>query len=70
MPCPQNLNIAAILRFHTLHSAYSLKDWAKGLYGGLEIKADKCNRCKECEQKCPYKLLITDLLKEAKNSLT
>jgi len=70
MPCPQNLNIGAILRFHTLYSAYGLKNWAKNLYTGLEVKADKCNECVQCEPKCPYKLPIADLLKKAKSDLT
>jgi predicted aldo/keto reductase-like oxidoreductase len=70
MPCPQNLNIAAILRFQTLYSAYGLKNWAKNLYGGLEVKADQCNQCGQCGPKCPYKLPITDMLKKAKTDLT
>ena len=66
LPCPQNINIAAILRFHTLHSVYSLKAWAKKLYSGLEEKADRCNKCGECQVKCPYKLPIIDMLEKAK----
>lgn len=70
MPCPQNLNIAAILRFQMLYSAYGLKNWAKKLYGGLEVNAEKCNQCGQCEPKCPYKLPITNMLKKAKSDLT
>lgn len=69
MPCPQNINIAAILRFHTLYEAYSLKTWAKKLFNGLEIKADKCTRCGECEPKCPYKLPIQKKLQKAQRDL-
>jgi uncharacterized protein len=65
MPCPENLNIAAILRFYTLYSSYGLKNWAKKLYSGLEVKADKCTICRECESKCPYTLPITSTLQEA-----
>jgi uncharacterized protein len=65
--CPQNLNIAAILRFHTLHEVYGLKKWAQKLYRGLEIDVDKCDGCQECELKCPYQLPITNMLKKAKN---
>ena len=70
MPCPQNLNIAAILRFHIFYGAYGLKKWATKLYDGLEVKADKCNGCRQCEDKCPYKLPITDVLKRAKSDFT
>lgn len=58
MPCPQNINIPAILRFHNLLETYGLKEWAKKLYCGLEVKADRCSGCQECEPKCPYNLPI------------
>jgi hypothetical protein len=66
MPCMQSINIAAILRFHMLHDVYGLKVWTKKLYGGLEVKADRCTRCGECEVKCPYQLPIVDMLEKAK----
>jgi predicted aldo/keto reductase-like oxidoreductase len=65
LPCPQNLNIPAILRFHMLYEAYNLKNWAKKLYDGLEVGADKCIKCGECEPKCPYNLPITEMLEKA-----
>jgi predicted aldo/keto reductase-like oxidoreductase len=61
LPCPQNLDIAAILRFHTLSANYELKNWVKKfqkLYKGLEVGVDDCTKCGECEQQCPYKLPI------------
>lgn len=66
LPCPQNINIAAILRFHTLYEVYGLKGWAKKLYNGLEVKADRCTRCGECEVKCPYQLRVANMLEKAK----
>jgi predicted aldo/keto reductase-like oxidoreductase len=65
LPCPQNINIAAILRFQTLYEVYRLKVWARKLYNGLEAKVDKCTKCGICEPKCPYKLSITTMLKKA-----
>jgi hypothetical protein len=70
MPCPQNLNIAAILRFHTLYSAYGLKNWATKLYDGLEVKVDKCSECGQCIAKCPYQLPITSMLQKAKDDFS
>ena len=70
MPCPQNLNIAAMLRFHTLYSVYGFQNWARNLYGGLEVKADRCNGCGQCTPKCPYQLPITDMLQKAKDDFT
>jgi predicted aldo/keto reductase-like oxidoreductase len=65
MPCPRNVNIAAILRFHTLFEVYGLRAWAKKLYSGLEVKADACSGCGECEPKCPSKLPIQNKLQKA-----
>ncbi len=65
LPCPQNLDIAAILRFHALSNTYGLKNWAKNLYGGLEIDVSSCSGCGECEPRCPYELPIIELLLEA-----
>ncbi len=65
LPCPQNINIAAILRFQTLYEVFRLKVWAKKLYNGLDVKVDKCTECGICEPKCPYKLSIASTLKKA-----
>ncbi len=69
MPCPRGVNIPAVLRFHSFYSTYGLKNWAGKLYGGLEGKADKCNNCRECEPKCPYKLSIQKMLEKAHRDL-
>lgn len=68
-PCPQNLNVPAILRFYMFADAFGLKKWAKKLYEGLEVSIYKCTGCRECEQKCPYRLLILNMLKKAKTKL-
>jgi len=65
LPCPQNIDIAAILRFHTLSTTYGLKNWAKKLYNGLDVNAAECTECSECEPKCPYNLPIVSMLKDA-----
>lgn len=69
IPCPENIDIAAVLRFQAFAEIYGLKQWARKLYGGLEIKADKCSDCGVCEPKCPYQLPIIDMLKEANKKL-
>ena len=70
MPCPEKINIPAILRFNSFYTVYGLKNWARKLYGGLEIKPDKCTQCGECQQKCPYNIQIENMLKEAHANLT
>ena len=69
LPCPQNLNIAAILRFYTLSVTYGLKKWAKKLYEGLEVGINDCTKCGECEPKCPYKIPIINMLQKAQTNL-
>lgn len=69
LPCPQNIDIAAVLRFHTLSATYGLKNWAKKLYNGLEVNVNKCTECDECEPKCPYNLPILSMLKDAQACL-
>jgi predicted aldo/keto reductase-like oxidoreductase len=65
MPCPEKVNIPAVLRFQSFMEKYGLEGWAKKLYDGLEAKADKCNGCGKCEPKCPYRIQIIDKLKKA-----
>jgi predicted aldo/keto reductase-like oxidoreductase len=65
LPCPQNINIPAVLRFHTLFEVYGLKGWAKKLYKGLDVRVEKCTSCGECRLKCPYQLPVTKMLKKA-----
>jgi predicted aldo/keto reductase-like oxidoreductase len=69
LPCPQNLDIAAILRFHTLYVTYGLKNWAKKLYEGLEVGVNECTKCGECEPKCPYEIPVMSMLQKAKKDL-
>ena len=69
MPCPNNINIPAILRFQMLHDIYGLKNWAKKRYNGLEVKAEKCEHCGQCIPKCPYNLPIKNQLERAKQEL-
>lgn len=70
MSCPEKVNIAATLRFESFYSVYGLENWAKRLYGGLEVKADKCTSCGQCEPKCPYNLPIQRRLKQAHEKLS
>ncbi len=69
LPCPQNIDISAILRFHSLSTTYGLKNWAKKLYNGLEFDVTKCTECGECEPKCPYNLPIMYMLQKAQMDL-
>jgi predicted aldo/keto reductase-like oxidoreductase len=65
MPCSQNINVPAVLRFLGLAEVYGLRVWAKKLSSGLEVEAIACTGCGECEPKCPYKLPIVDMIKRS-----
>jgi predicted aldo/keto reductase-like oxidoreductase len=69
-PCPQGLNVPAILRFCQFGETFGLRDWAKKLYEGLEVDVEKCTECRECEQRCPYRLPVMSKLREAKAKFT
>jgi predicted aldo/keto reductase-like oxidoreductase len=69
LPCPQNLDIAAMLRFHTLSVTYGLKNWSKKLFDGLEVGVENCTECGECETKCPHKIPIISMLQQAQKDM-
>ena len=69
LPCPEKIDIAAVLRFHTFYTDYGLKNWAKKLYSGLEVNAGNCTECGECTQRCPYNLAIIQKLQKAHSEL-
>lgn len=64
MSCPEKINIPAILRFYDFFTIYGLKNWAHKLYGGLDVKSNKCTNCGICQQKCPHNLPIVCTLKK------
>ena len=64
-PCPQGILIPIVLRHLFYAREFGLEEWARGRYSMVEVKADSCERCGECEEKCPYDLPVMDLLEEA-----
>ncbi len=67
MPCEKRgLKVPMILR----HLGYAkrfpgLMEWAQGRYKMVEVQADECDQCGECETKCPYELPVRVMLEEA-----
>lgn len=64
-PCPQGIDICSVFLFDGYYTRYGLQEWAKMRYHGLPARADSCLECGECEEKCPYRLPIRQMLKEA-----
>lgn len=70
LPCPENVNIPDVLRFHNLLEAYNMEDYGKFRYNMLEENghwfpgsfAFRCTECGDCLPRCPEKLNIPGLL--------
>jgi len=69
-PCPQGIRIPIILRQLAYYKYYGLKEWARGRYKMVEVKADSCIECRQCVEKCPYGLNVPEMLKEAHTLLS
>lgn len=69
-PCPQGIKIPVILLMDGYYQRYGLADWARERYQQLvDITPEQCIDCGLCEEKCPYKLPIRKLIREAHNRL-
>jgi len=63
MPCEQGVQIPSVLMFQAAAKRLS-REGVKGWIGKAMESVGQCIECGECEQKCPYHLPISDLLKE------
>ncbi|MCL2789837.1 MAG: aldo/keto reductase [Desulfobulbus sp.] len=71
MPCPEGVNIP---RNFMLYNDYHLTDnekmraHIKNIYGNLILEpgemADRCQRCGQCEEKCPQQLPVSEAMAE------
>jgi len=69
-PCPENVAIPGIFDLMNYYTVYGLKEWACTEYDKIGTaekderrKADACQECGECEEKCPQKIDIMQRLK-------
>ncbi len=68
MPCPEGVNIPAILSFY---NEYNMTEKAKDIKGKYwdhitpKSQARKCVRCARCEDICPQKIPVKNVLLEA-----
>ncbi len=72
-PCPQGIEIPKIFQAYTYHNVYGLHELAKNTWKKYQekpgITSDSCVDCGLCEEKCPQKLKIRELLKMAESKL-
>ena len=64
-PCTAGINISAVFLFEGYYSRYDLKDWASDRYSQMKKTASDCIGCGVCEDRCPYRLPIRQMLKTA-----
>jgi uncharacterized protein len=68
LPCPNNVNIPGILGLYNDAAKYEDEQRAKFLYT-IRIqegeRAGQCLECKECEEKCPQGIPISEWMKKA-----
>jgi len=67
MPCPNGVEIAAILEYYNDAIIYDNPRAPRFLYRSLskDKQADNCVECFECEEKCPQGIPISEYLKKA-----
>ena len=67
MPCPNGVEIAAILEYYNDAVIYDNPRASRFLYRNLsqDKQADNCVECFECEEKCPQGIPISEYLKKA-----
>ena len=63
MPCEQGVQIPRIMIFKPFVKRFSPKFAVVSLKDAMET-VENCIECGECEQKCPYNLEITELIRE------
>jgi predicted aldo/keto reductase-like oxidoreductase len=67
MPCPNGVEIPAILEYYNDAIIYDNPRAPRFLYRNLseDKRAHQCVECFECEEKCPQGIPISEHLKEA-----
>lgn len=73
-PCPQDVSIPDVFAGYNAGSMFDSKEAPAATYRqwimGAGAGADKCIECGECVPKCPQKIPIVEMLKEAHRYLT
>jgi predicted aldo/keto reductase-like oxidoreductase len=69
-PCPQGIPIYRILELGKKATLPQVAALARDIYDALEVRAEACAECTECEDRCPRRLPIREMLQRAHERLT
>ena len=77
LPCPEQINIPEVLRLRNLVIAYDMTEYGQYRYRMFEnaghwfpgTKGNRCTSCGDCLPRCPQKLNIPKLLRDAHQRL-
>ena len=64
-PCPQGISINFLMIAESMWKRMPLSEFLKSYATQVEKAATDCEKCGECEDKCPYGLPIREMLDEA-----
>lgn len=68
-PCPQGIDIPNVFLLDGYYTRYGLREWAIDRYQPLPYRASECIQCGQCEERCPYRLPVREMLKKAAEHL-
>lgn len=69
MSCPDGVEISRILRWDTYFTYYNIRRWTREQYQKLRTRVNSCTECGQCEEKCPYRLPVIRMLRDAEKRL-
>ncbi len=76
MPCPHEVNIPRVFEAMNLSRVWGLEKPARAMYAEIGTnpwvkgrKADACEECGQCEEKCPQKIPVIAQLRESRRAL-
>ena len=68
-PCSVGIDIPSQFIMEGYYARYNLQDWAVSRYEAMNVRAEDCIECGDCETRCPYDLPITKMLKRVEKNL-
>jgi len=69
MPCPEGIDVPRIFELYNDAFIYEDVETARSIYQNELHCADRCNRCRVCEERCVKNLDIVDWLEQARRLL-